>query len=133
MQTPEKITGIIEYAKTLGKHYEFGLNDAISGINRVTSCYPVQPGKISDEDALTFIQDIEDSDSGFTCLTVVDTKTEWIIWDPKRFNPRSAFKKHRRSQSDQKVSKKRSKNKKTKRSGKKRSTRKTSKRKPRRV
>lgn len=129
MQTPQKITDIIELARSLGKHYEFGLNDDMSSTRRATSCSLMQPGKISHEDALLFIEDIEDF--GFICLMFKDN--EWIIWDPEKLDPRSDFKKHRRSQSDQKVSKKRSKNKKTKRSGKKRSTRKTSKRKPRRV
>lgn len=124
MEAPEQIKDILTLAKLSGKHYKFDLNNNMSGARRATSCSFVWPGRILPEDASLYIEDIEEF--GFICLRIKDE--DWIIWDPAQGDPSSAFKKHRRSQSDQKVSKKRSKNKKTKRSGKKRSTKKTSKR-----
>lgn len=132
MQVPHQIIDIVKFP---GKPYKFKLVDDLD--SRSDYCgtpLNILPVKILSKDIEMIRGDIEDS--GFVCLKIKDDSentTVWVIWDPTLFDPQSAFKKHRRSQSDQKVSKKRSKNKKTKRSGKKHSTRKTSKRKPRKV
>jgi hypothetical protein len=123
MQVPKQIIDIVTFP---GKHYMFA---SIDSNIRLTTCGTLTnmwPGNLSRETIMLYRQDIEDD--GFICFRIKDEQSEWVIWDPEQWDSKSAFKKHRRSQSDQKVSKKRSKNKKTKRSGKKRSTRKTSKR-----
>jgi len=127
MQVPKQIIDIVTFP---GKRYKFAPID--SGARSICrTLTDMWPGDLSRDTIILYRQDIEDD--GFICFRIKDDQSEWVIWDPEKCDLKSAFKKHRRSQSDQKVSKKRSKNKKTKRSGKKRSTRKTSKRKPRRV
>ena len=132
MEVPHQIIDIVKFP---GKKYKFALIDPESRSDFCGTPSYIWPGKISREDIMIFREDIELE--RFICVKINNEDsgetTVWVIWDPDTFDPQSAFKKHRRSQSDQKVSKKRSKNKKTKRSGKKRSTRKTSKRKPRKV
>lgn len=127
MKVPKQITDIVtsDIVTFPGKHYKFApIDSGARSICRILT--NTWPGDISVDDIILHRQDIEND--GHICLKIQEDQSEWIIWDPEQGDPISGFKKHRRSQSDQKVSKKRSKNKKTKRSGKKRSTRKTSKR-----
>jgi len=123
MQAPKQIMDIVNFP---GKQFQFAPIDSDARLTNCGTLTNMWPGDLSDDTIMVYRQDIEDY--GFICFRIRDDQSEWVIWDPEKGDPRSAFKKHRRSQSDQKVSKKRSKNKKTKRSGKKRSTRKTSKR-----